>query len=186
MGFSAAVSRDTRSYGCWGSHEAATLYMQMLVKRTGLSGKSTLTAHRILAEDAMHLESAFQSTQKASPKRCLLTWSGESTQPAACPQCFTHKELENENVNDTQDGLYYKYFRESLLMILNNYTFRKLGSDVEFLLSPVRAIKIIIYPVTFETKWPSACVRISPMPFYLQQVSQRLKSAGFVNSQTVC
>ena len=96
--------------------------MQMLVERTGLSRKNTLPAHIILAEDAMHLESAFQSTLKASSKRCLLTRSQERMQPAACPKCFTRKELENENANDTQDGLYYKYFGDSIFMILNNYT----------------------------------------------------------------
>lgn len=32
--------------------------------------------------------------------------------------------------------------------------------EVELLLSPVKAIKKIIYPVTFGTKWPSTCVKI--------------------------
>lgn len=70
----------------------------------------------------MHLESAFQSTLKASSKRCLLTQSQERMQPAACPKYSSRKELENENANDTQDGLYYKYFGDSSFMILNNYT----------------------------------------------------------------
>lgn len=118
-----AVSRGTRTDDCRGSHGAAALYMQMLVEKTGLSRKNTLTARRILAEDSMHLESAFQSTLKASSKLCLLTWSQERRQHAACPKCFTCKELENDNANDTQDGLYYKYFGDSIFKILSNYTF---------------------------------------------------------------
>lgn len=100
----AAVSRGTRSEDCRGSLGAAALYMQMLVEKTGLSRKNTLTAYIILAEDTMHLVSAFQSTLKASSKHCLLTPSQERMQPAACPKCFTRKELENENANNTQDG----------------------------------------------------------------------------------
>lgn len=119
----AAVSRGPRTDDCRGSHGAAALYMQMLVERTGLARKNTLTAHRILAEDAMYLESAFQSILKASLKFCLLIWSQESTPPAACPKCFTREELENDKANDTQDGRYYKYLGDSIFMILKNYTF---------------------------------------------------------------